>query len=144
MDLSFLPAVNATLNGIAAVLLIRGRQLVRARRLDAHRRTMIAAFAVSSLFLVLYVLHKASRGFENTTFHAEGLAKTGYLVLLVSHVSLAITVPPLAITLIALGLRGRFDRHRRLARWAWPIWLYVSVTGVAIYLLLYRFNPSPA
>ena len=144
MDLSFLPAVNATLNGIAALLLIRGRRLARARRLDAHRRTMIAAFAVSSLFLVLYVLHKASRGFENTTFHAEGFAKTSYLVLLVSHVSLAITVPPMAIALITFGLRGRFERHRRLARWAWPIWLYVSVTGVAIYLLLYRFNPAPS
>ena len=143
MDLSFLPAVNATLNGIAAVLLIRGRRLARARRLDAHRRTMIAAFAVSSLFLVLYVLHKASRDFENTPFHAEGIAKTGYLLLLLSHVSLAIAVPPLAIALIALGLRGRFERHRRLARWAWPIWLYVSVTGVVIYLLLYPFNPVP-
>jgi putative membrane protein len=143
MDLSFLPAVNATLNALAAVLLIRGRWLARARRLDAHRRTMIAAFTVSSLFLVLYVLHKASRDFENTPFEAEGLAKTAYLILLFSHVSLAITVPPLAITLIVLGLRGRFERHRRLARWAWPIWLYVSVTGVAIYWLLYQIDPGP-
>ena len=144
MDLSFLPAVNATLNAIAAVLLIRGRQLARARRLDAHRRTMIAAFAVSSLFLALYVLHKASRDFENTKFHVEGIAQAAYLALLFSHVVLAITVPPLAITLITLGLRGRFERHRRIARWAWPIWLYVSVTGVAIYLLLYPLNPVPA
>lgn len=144
MDLSFLPAVNATLNAVAAVLLIRGRQLARARRIDAHRRTMMTAFAVSSLFLALYVLHKASRDFENTKFHAEGIAQAAYLVLLFSHVSLAITVPPLAIALIALGLRGRFERHRRIARWAWPIWLYVSVTGVAIYLLLYPLNPVPA
>ncbi|MCL4685018.1 DUF420 domain-containing protein [Myxococcota bacterium] len=144
MDLSWLPAVNATLNAIAAVLLVRGRWLARAGRRDAHRRTMMAAFAVSSLFLVLYVLHKASRDFENTTFQATGLAKTAYLVLLFSHVSLAITVPPLAIALIVLGLRGRFERHRRLARWAWPIWLYVSVTGVAIYWLLYRIDPVSA
>lgn len=143
MDLSFLPAVNATLNAVAAVLLIRGRRLARAHRVDAHRRTMLAAFAVSSLFLALYVLHKASRGFQNTAFHAEGLGKIAYLMLLFSHVTLAITVPPLAITLITLGLRGRFERHRRLARWAWPIWLYVSVTGVAIYLLLYWLNPAP-
>lgn len=143
MDLSFLPAVNAALNAGAALLLLRGRRLARARRFEAHRRTMVAAFGVSSLFLVLYVLHKASRDFENTTFHAVGLAKSAYLALLFSHVTLAIAVPPLAIALIVLGVRGRRERHRRLARWAWPIWMYVSVTGVAIYALLYHLNPSP-
>jgi uncharacterized membrane protein YozB (DUF420 family) len=107
-----------------------------------HRRNMAVAFAVSSLFLALYVLHKWSRGFENTTFHAEGAAKAAYLALLFSHVTLAIAVPPLAISLIALGVRGRVEAHRRLARWAWPIWMYVSVTGVAIYLLLYPLNPG--
>jgi putative membrane protein len=144
MDLSFLPPVNAALNATAGMLLVRGRRLARAHRVDAHRRTMLTAFAVSSLFLLLYVVHKASRGFENTTFHATGTAKTAYLVLLASHVSLAMTVPPLAIALIALGLRGRIERHRRLARWAWPIWMYVSVTGVVIYVLLYPLNPVPA
>jgi uncharacterized membrane protein YozB (DUF420 family) len=135
--------VNALLNSVAAALLVRGRLLARAHRVDAHRRTMLSAFGVSSLFLVLYVLHKASRGFENTTFHAEGLAKTAYLVLLASHVALAIAVPVLAIALIRLGLRGRIASHRRLARIAWPIWMYVSLTGVAIYLLLYHANPLP-
>lgn len=144
MDLSFLPAINASLNALAAVLLLRGRQLARAHRIDAHRRTMAAAFSVSSLFLVLYVLHKWSRGFENTAFHAEGLARAAYLVLLFSHVTLAIAVPPLAIALIALGLRGQVDRHRRLARRAWPIWMYVSLTGVLIYVLLYHANPAAA
>ena len=144
MDLSFLPAVNAALNAVAATLLVRGRALVRRGRIDAHRRTMIAAFAVSSLFLAFYLTHKTWRGFENTTFNAEGAAKLAYLVLLFSHVVLAATVPVLAVTLIALGLRGRIDRHRRLARWAWPIWMYVSVTGVLIYVLLYHLNPSPA
>jgi putative membrane protein len=142
VDLSFLPAVNASLNAIAAVLLVRGRMLARAHRVTAHRLTMSSAFAVSTLFLALYLLHKWSRGFENTTFHAEGLARAAYLALLASHVVLAIAVPPLAIALITLGVRGRVERHRRLARWAWPIWMYVSVTGVVIYALLYHLNPA--
>jgi len=135
--------VNASLNAIAAVLLVRGRALIRRGHVDAHRRMMLTAFAVSTLFLALYLLHKASRSFENTTFHAEGTAKLAYLVLLVSHVALAATVPVFAITLVTLGLRGRIARHRRLARIAWPIWMYVSVTGVVIYVLLYHLNPSP-
>lgn len=143
MDPSFLPAVNAALNATATLLLLRGRSLARRHEVQAHRRTMLAAFAVSSVFLVLYVAHKASRNFENTTFHAEGLAKLAYLALLISHVSLAITVPVLAIALIALASRGHVERHRRLARVAWPVWLYVSVTGVGIYVLLYHLNPAP-
>jgi uncharacterized membrane protein YozB (DUF420 family) len=143
MDLSFLPTVNATLNAVAALLLVAGRRFARAGRIAAHRRTMIAAFATSSAFLALYVLHKASRGFESTTFHAAGAAKAAYLALLFSHVTLAMAIPPLAIALLVLGLRDRRERHRRLARWAWPLWMYVSVTGVLIYLLLYPLNPGP-
>ncbi len=141
MDLSFLPPVNAALNGIAASLLLAGLLLIRRRRIAAHRRVMLSAFAVSSLFLVCYVAHKAWRGFESTTFHVEGAAKLAYLALLFSHVTLAMTVPVLAITLIALGLRGRIARHRRLARVTWPIWMYASVTGVVIYPLLYHLDP---
>lgn len=143
MDLSFLPAVNASLNALATLLLVRGRWLIHRRRVDAHRRTMIAAFAVSALFLVLYVVHKASRGFESTTFHAEGLARATYLVILATHVTLAMAVPVLAVLLIRLGLGKRWESHRRLARVAWPIWMYVSVTGVLIWLLLYPLNPAP-
>jgi putative membrane protein len=143
VDLSFLPSVNATLNAVAAGLLVFGRGLARRGRTDSHRRVMTAAFAVSSLFLVLYVAHKASRGFENTTFNADGPAKLAYLLLLLSHVTLAMAVPPMAIAQIVLGMRGKFTTHRRLGRWVWPIWMYVSVTGVAIYLLLYHLNPSP-
>ena len=142
MDLSFLPAINASLNAVSAVLLVRGRRLARARRIDAHRRTMITAFAVSALFLALYVLHKAARGFESTTLHVVGVAKVAYLLMLASHVLLAMTVPVFAILLIRHGLAGRIARHRRLARIAWPIWIYVSVTGVLIYLLLYQWNPA--
>ena len=142
MDLSFLPAVNAALNATAGALLVLGRRLARRRRIDAHRRVMIAAFSVSSLFLALYVAHKASRGFANTTLQVAGAAKLAYLALLFSHVALALAVPPLAIALIVFGLRGRIARHRRLARWAWPIWMYVSVTGVVIYVLLYQIAPA--
>jgi uncharacterized membrane protein YozB (DUF420 family) len=142
VDLSFLPAVNACLNGVAAVLLVVGRRLARQGRIDPHKRVMLAAFAVSSLFLVFYVAHKASRGFENTTFAAVGAAKTAYLAMLATHVVLAATVPFLAVTLVVLGLRDRRRLHRRIARVAWPIWMYVSITGVAIYLLLYPLNPA--
>lgn len=144
MDLPLLPTVNALLNALAAVLLLRGRALVRRGRVDAHRRTMLAAFATSTLFLVLYVAHKVSSGFESTTFHVEGAARVAYLALLFSHVVLAMAVPPLAITLIRRGLRGDFERHRRLARVAWPIWIYVSATGVLIYALLYLWAPASA
>jgi len=142
MDLSFLPAVNAGLNGLALTLLVTGRRLVKQGRIEAHRRVMLSAFGVSSLFLFFYVSHKVSRGFENTTFHAEGVAKLAYLALLFSHVVLAATVPVLAILLIRLGLRDERPKHRRLARIAWPIWMYVSVTGVLIYVLLYQLNPG--
>ena len=93
MDLSFLPGLNALLNAVAATLLIRGRSLARARRIDEHRRVMIAAFCVSSLFLVLYVAHKVWRDFENTPYHGEGLARTVYLTILFSHLTLAMAVP---------------------------------------------------
>ena len=144
VDLSFLPGVNAALNMTAAVLLVVGRRLARNGRYEAHRRVMTVAFAVSSLFLVLYVAHKASRGFVNTAFHVEGIAHVAYLVMLFTHVTLAMTVPVFAIALVVLAVRGRRDRHRRLARFAWPIWMYVSVTGVLIKVLLYHLNPAPA
>jgi uncharacterized membrane protein YozB (DUF420 family) len=147
LDLHFLPPVNASLNALAAALLIYGRILIRRgpENEPAHKRVMISAFAVSSVFLVLYVLHKWSRAFENTTLNVEGAAQAAYLLLLASHVTLAMTVPVLAIWLIRLGLTidrpGIRVRHRRLARWAWPVWMYVSVTGVVIYVLLYHLNP---
>jgi uncharacterized membrane protein YozB (DUF420 family) len=143
MDLSSLPALNAVLNAAAAVCLVVGRRLVRQGRITAHRRCMLTAFALSSLFLALYVAHKVSRGFESTHFNVEGVAQAAYLALLFTHVTLAMTIPPLAVALVTLGLRGRIARHRRLARVAWPIWIYVSVTGVLIYLLLYPLNPTP-
>ena len=141
MDHSILPPLNAALNATATVLLVAGRRLARRGEIERHRRVMGAAFAVSSVFLVSYLVHKFARHFENTTFNAAGLAKLAYLVLLASHVLLAMSVPFFAIALIRLGLRDERERHRRLARIAWPIWIYVSVTGVVIYLLLYQLNP---
>jgi uncharacterized membrane protein YozB (DUF420 family) len=144
VEAPLIPTFNALLNALAALLLLRGRWLVRRGRVDAHRRCMLAAFATSTLFLACYVAHKAASGFESTTFPVQGVARIAYLVLLVSHVVLAMAVPPLAVLLIRRGLRGEVERHRRLARVAWPIWIYVSATGVAIYLLLYWVAPSAA
>jgi uncharacterized membrane protein YozB (DUF420 family) len=134
--------VNALLNALAAMLLLRGRVLIRRGQIDAHRRTMLAAFATSTLFLALYVAHKAASGFESTSLQVRGVARVAYLALLFSHVVLAMAVPPLAIALIRRGLRGDILRHRQLARVTWPIWIYVSATGVVIYLLLYVWAPG--
>jgi len=142
LDLSFLPAVNASLNAVATALLLFGRRLIKTGRLDAHRRVMLAAFGTSSVFLVLYVLHKAWRNFENTSYNVEW-ALPLYLVVLATHVVLAMSIPVLAILLIRMGLRDRREAHRRLARIAWPVWLYVSITGVWIYVMLYHLNVSP-
>lgn len=142
MDLSFLPTVNAGLNSVATVLLVLGRRAIRRGEVALHRRLMLSAFGVSALFLALYVLHKVSRGFVNTPYGGEGAARAIYLAILFSHLVLAMAVPVLAIVLIRHALRREIGRHRRLARWAWPIWLYVSVTGVVIYLMLYPFNPA--
>jgi putative membrane protein len=144
MDFSILPPINAALNATATLLLIFGRRLARQGQFARHKRVMISAFGVSSLFLLLYVGHKVSRNFENTTYNAEGWAKSAYLVLLGSHVLLAMTVPIFAITLIVLGMKDDRSRHKRFARIGWPIWIYVSVTGVLIYLLLYPLNPAVA
>lgn len=137
-----LAATNAALNAVAALLLVRGRGLARRGRIGAHRLTMLAAFSVSSVFLGLYLARKVVFGLESASFGAEGVARTAYLALLASHVVLAMAVPVLAVCLVRLGLRDRRDAHRRLARWAWPIWMYVSVTGVVIYVLLYHWNPA--
>ncbi|UCE87891.1 MAG: DUF420 domain-containing protein [Deltaproteobacteria bacterium] len=124
------------------ILLIAGRVLIRKRRVEAHRAAMLGAFGLSCLFLALYVTHKVWRGFEHTAFEAAGAAKLAYLVILFSHLVLAMAVPVLAIAMIRLALTRRLETHRRLAKLAWPIWMYVSATGVVIYLMLYHLNPG--
>jgi uncharacterized membrane protein YozB (DUF420 family) len=137
MDIHSLPAINATLNGTAAVLLTTGYVLIRKRAVDAHRRVMIAAFAVSSVFLVCYLIYHSQVG--SVHYPHEGLLRTVYFAILISHTLLAATVPVLAIITLRRGLKSDFKRHRRIARWTLPIWLYVSVTGVVVYLMLYQF-----
>jgi len=131
-----LPAVNAALNGLAGVLLIIGYILIRTRRIDAHRRVMISAFVTSSLFLVCYVVYHAQVG--SVRFTRQGVVRPLYFGILITHVVLAAAVLPLAIVTLSRGLRARYDRHRAIARWTLPIWLYVSVTGVVVYVMLYR------
>jgi uncharacterized membrane protein YozB (DUF420 family) len=144
LDIALLPSINAALNGLATLFLLAGRILIHRGERERHRRVMTIAFGISSLFLVLYVIHKASRGFESITYNAVGAAKTAYLALLFSHLTLAMLVPVMAIALIYYGVSGRLRSHARLARWAWPIWMYVSVTGVMIYVILYQLNPVVA
>ncbi len=144
MAISDLPALNATLNGIAGVLLFVGLVLIRLGRREAHRRCMISAFICSCVFLVTYVIHKILVRGVHTPIGAEGSIRTLYYVMLFTHVVLAIAVVPLALISIRRGLSQQFDQHRRIARIAWPIWMYVSVTGVLIYFMLYRWFPSAA
>lgn len=145
MDLSFLPAVNATLNGIAALLLAVGYAMIRSGRIRAHACCMIGAFSTSAVFLVSYVTHYVWRagvkGGAHTPYNAEGLLKTFYYLMLLSHILLALAVPVLAIRMLWLAGQRRFENHRRLGRVAVPIWFYVSVTGVLIYFMLYQWNP---
>ena len=131
-----LPHVNAALNFIAAVLLFGGWRAIRAQRVDLHRRLMMAAFAVSCLFLVSYVVYHLTHG--STRFGGQGPVRTVYFLLLVTHVVLAAAVPPLAIVTLARALHGDLVSHRRLARVTFPVWMYVSVTGVVIYEMLKR------
>lgn len=137
IPLEAFPALNAALNALAAGLLVAGFGFIRARRIGAHRACMITATVLSAAFLVSYLYYHAHAG--ATRFQGEGTVRTFYLGLLLSHTVLAAVTPPLALTTLWLALRGRLDSHRRLARWALPVWLYVSVTGVAVYWMLYHF-----
>lgn len=135
-DYSVLPAVNATLNALSGILLFTGYTLIRRRRITAHRNCMLAAFCTSSLFLISYLVYHANTG--SRPFPGQGPMRAIYFAILISHVTLAASILPLAITTLSRGLRGQYPRHVRIARWTFPIWMYVSVTGVIIYVLLYQ------
>ena len=137
MDFTYLSTVNAILNATAAALLIRGYLLIRRKRIDAHRKTMLAAFCVSVLFLISYLTYHYQVG--SVRFQKTGTIRTVYFAILLSHTVLAAFVAPMAIITLVRGLRGRWDKHRRIARWTFPLWVYVSVTGVIVYLMLYHF-----
>jgi uncharacterized membrane protein YozB (DUF420 family) len=136
MEVRDLPALNACLNATAAALLIAGYRLIRTGRVQTHRRVMLCAFSVSVLFLISYLIYHYQVG--SVRFQKTGAIRSVYLSVLASHTILAAAVPFLAITTLYRGLSARFDKHRRIARWTLPIWLYVSVTGVVVYLMLYR------
>lgn len=135
-DLSIFPAINASLNGASAVLIASGRVMIRRKKVHLHRACMIAAVATSTLFLACYLYYHAHVG--SVRFPGQGWVRPAYFALLISHTVLAAAVVPLVLVTLTRALRGRFESHRRLARWTYPIWLYVSVTGVLVYLILYR------
>jgi uncharacterized membrane protein YozB (DUF420 family) len=132
-----LPAVNATLNAIAGTFLIIAWALIKQRRIEAHRRMMLAAFTASTLFLISYVVYHANAG--SRPYHGAGWLRVLYFSILIPHVVLAAAVVPLALITLRRGLRRDDVRHRRIARITMPIWLFVSVTGVIVYLMLYQF-----
>ena len=136
MTVHDLPAVNATLNALSGVLLLIGFALMRAGRIEQHRKVMLAAFTTSSVFLICYIVYHAQVGSVRFTRH--GFVRPLYFTILATHVTLAATVLPLAIVTLTRGLKRQYPQHRRLARWTFPIWLYVSVTGVLVYVLLYQ------
>lgn len=136
MDLNIFPAVNAGLNGASAVLLTTGRAFIWRRKVRLHRACMIAAVITSSLFLVSYLYYHAH--VHSVHFPGQGWVRPVYFTILISHTVLAVVVVPLVLLSLTYGLRGKFDRHRRFARWTFPIWLYVSLTGVVVYIMLYQ------
>ncbi|OLB92919.1 MAG: hypothetical protein AUH30_21140 [Candidatus Rokubacteria bacterium 13_1_40CM_68_15] len=137
LDVSALPKLNAMLNGGSAIFLAAGYVFIRRRRIAAHLSCMLSAFGLSILFLISYVVYHFHAG--SRPFTGQGWIRPVYFVLLLTHVVLAAAIVPLALTTIWRALAGRFDRHRKIARWTLPIWLYVSVTGVVIYWMLYRW-----
>lgn len=138
MSLADLPALNASLNATAGVLLVIGYALIRRRHVRQHRAVMITACAVSALFLTSYVIYHANIG--SKPFPGRGPIRIVYFSVLITHVVLAAAVLPLALITLSRGLRGRFERHVAIARWTFPVWLYVSVTGVIVYLMLYQLS----
>ncbi len=140
MTASQLPLINASLNGICAALLATAYYFIRHKQVNRHRNTMLAAVAVAVLFLISYTIYHYAAG--ATPFPGHGALRGLYFAVLLSHTVLAVSNVPLVIMTLRAGLGGRFNRHRKIARWTLPIWFYVSVTGVAIYLMLYQFDYS--
>ena len=136
-----LPHLNAFLNSTSALLLIAGYSFIRAGRIDAHRKCQVAAFLTSTLFLISYLIYHFYHG--ESRFLGQGFVRPLYFAILISHVILAVVIVPLILITLYRAARGDFIRHRKVARWTLPLWLYVSVTGVIVYLMLYHIYPSP-
>lgn len=140
MSFSDLPAVNATLNGLSAACLTAGYIFIRRKNQTAHRNCMVTAVILSVLFLACYLTYHFKAG--RTVFKDPEWFRPIYLTLLLTHTVLAVTIVPMIIITLSRALRERFDAHKKIARWTWPLWMYVSVTGVIIYLLLYQIFPQ--
>ena len=138
LSLHDLPTLNATLNGTSAVLLITGFLFIRRKKITAHKTCMILALTLSIIFLTSYIIYHSKVGM--TRFTGEGWIRPVYFAILIPHTILAITIVPLAAITVIRALRGQFNKHRRIARWTLPIWLYVSVTGVLVYWMLYHLT----
>ena len=141
MSISDLPTINASLNALAAILLLVGYVLIKRKHRTAHKRTMITAFGVSVVFLACYVVYHLNTQVV-TKFPGPAALKPAYLTVLITHVILAAAVPPLCIVTLYRAWRGQLEKHRRIARITFPIWLYVSVSGVVVYLVLYQVFPA--
>lgn len=139
MTVQQLPAVNATLNGISAILLLMGFIAIRKGNKEFHQRCMISAFAVSAVFLICYLVYHYYAG--STKFTATGWIRPVYFSILISHVILAAAIVPMILLTMWRAWKKDFEKHKKIARWTWPLWMYVSVTGVLIYLMLYQWFP---
>jgi putative membrane protein len=139
MSYSDLPLVNALLNSTSSVFLLTGYLLIRLKKREAHRKVMFAALTTSTLFLISYLVYHYEVG--SVRFSGQGGVRTLYFAILITHTILAAAVPPLAIITLFKALKDRFPQHKRIARWTLPIWLYVSVTGVVVYIMLYQLYP---
>jgi len=140
MSLSDLPTLNAVLNSLSTIFLILGFVFIKRKNEQAHRKMMLAAFTTSTLFLVSYLTYHFFAG--RTTFVNPAWFRKYYLVLLLTHTVLAVVIVPMILTSIYFGLKGKREAHRKIARWTWPLWIYVSLTGVLIYLILYKVFPQ--
>ncbi len=136
LDYTLLPTVNATLNAISGLFLLTGYVLIKRRHINAHRNAMLGAFASSTLFLISYLVYHAQAG--SRPFTGQGVIRYVYFAILLSHIVLAAAILPMAISTLSRGLRGRYAEHKRIARKTFPAWMYVSVTGVIVYLMLYQ------
>lgn len=140
MSISDLPTLNAILNSISAILLTIGYVFIKQKNREAHRRCMLGAFTTSTLFLISYLVYHSKVG--SVGFQGQGAIRPVYFAILLTHTVLAMVIVPMIFVTFARALKGNFDRHRRIARWTLPIWLYVSVTGVVVYLMLYHLYPA--
>ncbi len=141
MTTTDLPALNATLNGLATVLLAAGFVFIRRKRVNHHKLCMLGALGISALFLISYLIYHALHG--STKFSDPGAVRWVYYAILLTHVVLAAAIVPMVLITVYRALRGRYEAHRRIARWTWPLWIYVSITGVLVYMMLYQWFPGP-